>query len=148
MLPLPKWSDWCHWIFHSQWKKSVLRLRPCYRSYRSFSLLGVVLSSVAQIWGPSFLQVKTSACLVDHVQYSLGVYNVQHSFKVKPHIFLSDISSSFGQHYSIQFHLWGWTICSLGQYDTLPEQVDTSSHYCQVAIWCRLQNHSRDHFHC
>ena len=56
MLPLPKWSDWCHWIFHSQWKQSVLRLRPC---YRSFSLLGVVLPSVAQTWSPSFLRVGT-----------------------------------------------------------------------------------------
>ena len=27
-------------------------------------------------------------------------------FKVEPHIFLNDLSSSFGQHNSIQFH-WG-----------------------------------------
>ena len=55
----------------------------------------------------SFIHLKTSAGLVDHVQYSLRVYNVQHSFKVEPHLFLNDLSSSFGQHISIQFHLRG-----------------------------------------
>ena len=72
---------------------------------------------------------------VDHVQYSLRVYNVKHSFKVEPHLFLNDLSSSFGQHSSIQFHLGGGQIiCSLGQYGTFPQQIDTSSHHCQVAI--------------
>ena len=35
------------------------------------------------------------------------VYNVKHSFKVEPHLFLNDLSSLFGQHSSFQFHLGG-----------------------------------------
>ena len=56
---------------------------------------------------PSYTLKQVQVLYVDHVQYSLRVYNVKHSFKVEPHLFLDDLSSSFGQHSSIQFHLGG-----------------------------------------
>ena len=49
----------------------------------------------------SLVHFEASTGLVDHAQNSFRLYNLQHLFKVEPHLLLNDLSTSFGPHSSV-----------------------------------------------